>query len=389
MLRDFFIFLSDNAFARRLSLTAPGARTMSRRFVAGETIDDGLNAARDLVASGFFVSLDYLGESVRTRAEAVAAADTYITLLERIASDPDLREKVNVSLKLTQMGQDVRLSQREHEGGGGVDGVGRGGSRGGSSGVSSGGSGGGGGASGAAIAAENSASRSLWPRPPKHATPENRSDWDEEFLRGNVIRVLDVARGHDLFVRFDMEGTPHTQRTLDFFRYLWEKGYRNTGIVLQSYLRRSEHDATEANLLGARVRLCKGAYNEPEEHAFQPKAEVDRNFIDIMKRLLSDGNYPGIATHDPAMLRATREYSAGHELPPSGWEFQMLYGIARDLQNQLITEGYNLRVYVPFGEAWYPYLMRRMAERPANAMFVVNAVLRESPFRFLFGRKAH
>ena len=359
MLRDVFIFLSENAFVRRMSMSAPGARTMARRFVAGETIDDGLNAARELVARGFFVSLDYLGESVKTRDEAVAAADTYVRLLDRIGGDAELREKVNVSVKLTQMGQDVRVS-------------GAGPAR----------------QDSPAAAAGGSASQQhAWPRPAKHATPENRSDWDHDFLRTNVTRVLDAARQHDIFVRFDMEGTPHTQRTLDFFRTLWEDGYRNIGIVLQSYLRRSEHDVREANLLGARVRLCKGAYNEPEEYAFQPKPDVDASFVALMKMLLSDGTYPGIATHDPAMIRATREYSTRHDLPPSGWEFQMLYGIARDLQNQLIDQGYNLRVYVPFGEAWYPYLMRRMAERPANVMFVVNAMLRESPLRFLFDRK--
>jgi proline dehydrogenase len=354
LLRDVFIFLSESPFARRLSMTAPGARTMSRRFVAGETIDDGLNTARELVARGFFVSLDYLGESVKTRDEARAAADTYIRLLERIAADAGLRDKVNVSLKLTQMGQDVRAGR------------------------------------GTAELTSREAARppSAWPRPPKHATPANEGDWDEAFLRDNVTRILHVARAHDIFVRFDMEGTPHTQRTLDFFRLLWEAGYQNIGIVLQSYLRRSGHDVREANLLGARVRLCKGAYKEPDPYAFQPKAEVDGSFVTLMKALLSDGNYPGIATHDPAMIRATRNYSAEHGLPPSGWEFQMLYGIARDMQNQLINEGYNLRVYVPFGEAWYPYLMRRMAERPANVLFVVNAIVRESPLRFLFNRKA-
>ncbi|HEX6307262.1 MAG TPA: proline dehydrogenase family protein [Longimicrobiales bacterium] len=349
MLRDAFIFLSENPVARKLAMSAPGARTMARRFVAGETIDDGLSAARELVARGFFVSLDYLGESVKSRAEAVAAADVYVQLLRRIGADAQIREKVNVSLKLTQMGQDIRLGP-------------------------------------GAGAGATSAGR--WSRPQQHATPENTGDWDEEFLRGNVMRILDTARVHDIFVRFDMEGTPHTQRTLDFFRTLWDDGYRNVGIVLQSYLRRSMHDAREANLLGTRVRLCKGAYREPERYAFQAKSEVDASYVALMKMLLSDGNYAGIATHDEAMIRATREYSTQQDLPPSGWEFQMLYGIRRDLQNQLIGRGYNLRVYVPFGEAWYPYLMRRLAERPANVFFVVNALLRESPFRSLFDRKA-
>jgi proline dehydrogenase len=342
VLRETFIFLSENGLARRISMNAPGARTMARRFVAGETVTDGLDAARQLVERGFGVSLDYLGESVSSREEARAAADTYVELLGRIGSDPALREKVNVSVKLTQMGQDIRAAgQGESRGQGG------------------------------------------WPKPERGATPDNEDDWDETFLRSNVSRILDAAREHDIFVRFDMEGTPHTQRTLDFFRSLWDEGYTNIGIVLQSYLYRSEHDALQANLLGARVRLCKGAYKEPGQYAFQDKKDVDANFVKLMKVLLSDGVYPGIATHDEAMIDATRDHSRDRDLPPSGWEFQMLYGIRRDLQHQLLDEGYNLRVYVPFGEAWYPYLMRRLAERPANAMFILSAVVRESPLRFL------
>jgi proline dehydrogenase len=345
MLREAFIFLSENNLARRFSTKAPGASALSRRFVAGETLDDGLDAARRLVDAGYAVSLDYLGESVSSREEATAAADMYVRLIDRIGADAHLLEKVNVSLKLTQMGQDVRT------------GNGR-----------------------AATAATT-----RWPQPAKGATPTNDADWDDAFLRSNVKRVLDTARRYDMFVRFDMEGTPHTQRTLDFFRSLWDEGYHNIGIVLQSYLYRTAHDAHEANLLGARVRLCKGAYREPPEYAFQPKSEVDANFVAVMKSLLSDGNYPGIATQDEKMVRATREYARTHDIPVSAYEFQMLYGVRRDLQRQLIEDGYRLRIYVPFGDAWYPYLMRRLAERPANVMFLVNSVLRESPLGFIFG----
>jgi proline dehydrogenase len=347
VLRRTFIFLSENSRAQRISMAAPGATAMSRRFVAGETVEDGIAAARELVAAGFGVSLDYLGESVKNREEARAAADTYVRVLQRIGADETLRPHVNVSVKLTQMGQDIRTGTGE--------------------------------------TAPPPAVR--WPRPERGATPENTGDWDEQFLRDNVKRILDAAREHDIFVRFDMEGTPHTQRTLDFFRSLWDEGYTNVGVVLQSYLRRTEHDAKAANLIGARVRLCKGAYREPEEYAFQPKSDVDGNFVRVMKVLLSDGNYPGIATHDEAMIDATKQYSRDRDLPASGWEFQMLYGIRRDLQTQLLAEGYNLRVYVPFGEAWYAYLMRRLAERPANAMFIVSSVLRESPLKFMFRKR--
>jgi proline dehydrogenase len=152
-------------------------------------------------------------------------------------------------------------------------------------------------------------------------------------------------------------------------------------------MRRSADDVRLANALGARVRLCKGAYQEPEDVAYQEKSEVDRNFVALMRTLLSEGSYPGIATHDEAMIRATREHAAAHRIPGSAFEFQMLYGVRRDLQHELRKSGYNLRVYVPFGEAWYPYLMRRLAERPANVFFMVNAVLAESPLRFLARRE--
>jgi proline dehydrogenase len=361
LLRETFIALSESDLARRFAMSAPGARAMARRFVAGETIDDGLRAARELVDHGYAVSLDYLGESVSSRDEARAAADTYVQLLERIGNDPQLRERVNVSLKLTQMGQDIRLGNAA-------------------------------GRNADSTADDRAASTGAgadprWPWPARGATPDSAGDWDEAFLRENVQRILDTARSHDIFVRFDMEGTPHTQRTLDFFRALWDGGYRNIGVVLQSYLRRTDHDVREANLLGARVRLCKGAYKEPGQYAFQDKADVDASFVAAAKLLLSDGAYAGIATHDEAMIDATRSYSRDKNLPNSGWEFQMLYGIRRDLQHDLLAQGYNLRVYVPFGEAWYPYLMRRMAERPANMMFVVGSVLRESPLGFMFGRR--
>jgi len=337
--------LSESSSARSFAMNAPGARTTARRFVAGEKLDEGIEAARALVRRGFFVSLDYLGESVKSREEARAASEMYVRLLQRIGSDAELREKVNVSVKLTQMGQDI--------------------------------------VTGDAVAGDpHPAPQPTWPRPAQHATPGNRGDWDEAFLRGNVLRFLDVAKQHDIFVRFDMEGTPHTQRTLDFFRSLWDAGYTNIGVVLQSCLLRAAHDVREANLLGARVRLCKGAYREPPQYAFQEKSQVDANYVTLMKTLLSDGNYPGIATHDEAMIQATREHAGRFDVANSTWEFQMLYGVRRDLQTRLLDAGYHVRVYVPFGEAWYPYLMRRMAERPANMMFIVNAVLRESPLRF-------
>jgi len=213
-------------------------------------------------------------------------------------------------------------------------------------------------------------------------------DIDEEFLRENVGRVLDRARHHDIFVRFDMEGSDYTQPTLDFFQRLWDEGVRGIGPVIQSYLYRSEKDIRWLNDLGARVRLCKGAYKEPETVAFPDKADVDRNFVELMQLLLDGGTYPGIATHDPAMIDATLAHMRTHSIPTERFEFQMLYGVRRDLQKQLVDQGLRLRIYVPFGEAWYPYFMRRMAERPANLFFILGNVVRESPFGRLFGRNS-
>lgn len=304
MFREALLFLSESNLFRRIARDFPFARSAARRFVAGESVDDAVEAARALNRAGMTVTLDYLGESVRSRDEARAAADVYLQLLDRIAAE---KLDANVSLKLTQMGQDI----------------------------------------------------------------------DDEFLRENVGRVLDRARELDTFVRFDMESSAYTQRTLDFFRRIWDEGYRNAGVVIQAYLRRSEQDVRMLNALGARVRLCKGAYSEPPSVAFPDKRDVDQNFIRLMRLLLREGRYPGIATHDEAMIRATREFTREASIPSSAFEFQMLYGVRRDIQQRLVADGYNLRVYVPFGEAWYPYLMRRLAERPANVFFIANSVLRE------------
>jgi proline dehydrogenase len=209
-------------------------------------------------------------------------------------------------------------------------------------------------------------------------------DISERFLAGNLGRVLERARETETFVRFDMESSEYTQRTLDAFEKLWTRGWRNIGVVLQSYLERSAADVARMNELGARVRLCKGAYVEPAEVAFQTRARVDASFVELMQMLLAEGNYPAIATHDEAMIEATRRFAAEQGINPDGFEFQMLHGVRRDLQVQLLAEGYRVRVYVPFGEHWYPYLMRRLAERPANVLFLAGSVIRESPLGFLW-----
>jgi proline dehydrogenase len=193
----------------------------------------------------------------------------------------------------------------------------------------------------------------------------------------NLRRILDAGGLHEFFVRIDMEGSEYTDVTLDIFETMWQQGYRNAGVVLQSYLPRSIEDARRLNRLGARVRLVKGAYKEPRGVAHQSKGEVDAAFLDLMKLLLEEGTYPAIATHDPAMIAATRAFAAQRRLPADRFEFQMLYGVRRDLQAQLIAQGYRMRVYIPFGQEWFPYFMRRLGERPANIGFVIRSMLRE------------
>jgi proline dehydrogenase len=200
---------------------------------------------------------------------------------------------------------------------------------------------------------------------------------DQATSIDNLRRIVDAAAKAEFFVRIDMEGSAYTDQTLDTFETLWSIGYRNTGVVIQSCLRRSPADIQRVSALQARVRLVKGAYNEPSQVAFRHRHEVDAAFVDLMKVLLQSGTYPAIATHDPAMIAATAEFAASQGLGKDRFEFQMLYGIRRDLQAQLHADGHVLRVYVPFGREWFPYFMRRLGERPANVGFVVGSVLKE------------
>lgn len=199
-------------------------------------------------------------------------------------------------------------------------------------------------------------------------------DIGRDVCLGNLRAILRTAQQHNNFVRLDMEGSDYTQVTLDIFEQMWNDGFHNVGVVLQAYLRRSEADVERMNALGARVRLCKGAYKEPPTVAFPNKADVDRNYVRLAKKLIMHGNYPGLATHDSMIIDGAKAFVKQHGVDPARWEWQMLYGVRRDLQEQLVREGYNMRVYVPFGEAWYPYFMRRMAERPANLWFVLRSL---------------
>jgi proline dehydrogenase len=193
----------------------------------------------------------------------------------------------------------------------------------------------------------------------------------------NLRRILDAATAQQCFVRIDMENSPYTAVTLDVFETMWQQGYRNAGVVLQSCLPRSAGDAARMNALGARVRLVKGAYKERRDVAYQSKTDVDDAFVRLMRLLLAEGTYPAIATHDPVMIAATRDFARERSIAPDRYEFQMLYGIRRDLQASLHADGYRVRIYVPFGREWFPYFMRRLGERPANVGFVIRGILSE------------
>jgi proline dehydrogenase len=311
MLKQSLLFLSESRAAQRLAVGTPVSRNIAHRFVAGETLDDAITAARAANTAGMSVTLDYLGEAVTSREEAVSATEMAIRTLEALAAEGT---DGNISIKPSQLGLDI----------------------------------------------------------------------DVEFCRGNVERVLRRARElgdgeGEIFVRLDMESGEYTERTIELVEQLWHAGFRNVGTVLQSYLRRTPEDLRRLMALDSRIRLVKGAYQEPASIAFPAKSQVDRMFVEEMQLLLEHGVYPAIATHDEAMIEATRHWAFEKGISKRDFEFQMLYGVRRDLQARLREEGYNVRVYIPFGDSWYPYLMRRLAERPANLVFIAGNVLRESP----------
>ena len=282
---------------------APGSG-FARRFIAGESVEEAIDASRILGAKGFLVSLDYLGESVATLELADAATRDYLTIIDRVVASGVER---NLSLKLTQLGLDI----------------------------------------------------------------------DQATALDNLRRILGPAGTHGFFVRIDMENSPYTDATLDVIDTLWGLGCHHVGTVIQSCLTRSPGDIDRLNALGVRVRLVKGAYRESKTVAYRTMAEVDAAFIDLARRLLDHNPYPAIATHDPLMIDAVKAHARGQGIGQDRFEFQMLYGIRRDLQASLLAEGYRVRVYVPFGKQWFPYFMRRLGERPANVAFVVKGILRD------------
>ena len=321
MLRSLFIYLSRAGWAQRIVTSWKYAWQTASRFVAGESIQDAIRAIRELNEKGIVTTLDQLGEHTTTTEEATQSAEGILTILEEIDK---AGVKSNVSIKLTQIGMGL----------------------------------------------------------------------DDLICRENLTRILNRAKDCKNFVRIDMEDTPYTDMTISLLNGVLDDGFntRSVGLVVQSCLFRTEEDTRKLLERGVRFRLVKGAYKEPADKAYPKKADVDANYDLLSKilidaalaakspRLSEDGRIPplpAIATHDVKRIEFAKQYAEKIGLPKEALEFQMLYGIRRDLQDQLVAEGYPVRVYVPFGTHWYPYFMRRLAERPANIWFFVSNFFRK------------
>jgi len=282
--------------------TSPVSKKFTRRFVAGETLDDEIAVCERLERENVCASLDHLGENVTTLEEAAQSRDSYLEALERITAH---RLPATVSIKLTQFGLDL----------------------------------------------------------------------SEDACLENVRKLATRARETGSRVEIDMESSAYTDRTLTIVSKIAAE-FGCARSVIQAYLFRSAADIDRLNREGIPVRLCKGAYDEPRSVAFAGKREVDRNYLALMKTLLDQGTYPAIASHDEMILDEAFRYARERKIAPDKFEFQMLYGIRRDLQKRIVDLGYRLRLYVPYGTAWYPYFMRRLAERPANVFFLARNLLR-------------
>ncbi len=308
MLRSTFILLSQNRHLRRFSERSPIGRKLSRRFVAGTSVDEALRACEEVNREGMSASLDSLGESVTDTAQALQSAEVYHQLLEQIQHRG---LQAHVSLKLTQMGLDL----------------------------------------------------------------------DPATAERLVCEIVQRAAAADSFVRIDMEGSAYTEATIQMTERIHaEIGLAGrVGTVLQAYLHRTEPDTERLLRQGIRIRLCKGAYKEPREIAFARKQDVDTNYIRLMERMVRSDDphvFCGIATHDERIVNHMRALAAQEDIAKNAFEFQMLYGIRRDLQRKLVSEGFGVRIYIPFGTEWFPYFMRRLAERPANVFFLLKNFFR-------------
>ena len=302
MLRSILLKLSESRGFAHWVTSNRATRRMARRFVAGETLDEAIAAARHCNDVGMLASLDYLGENVSTTTDAQRARDAYLEIFDRIAKE---KLHANVSCKLTQLGLDLSA----------------------------------------------------------------------EFCEGLVLSVVERAAAYDNFLRVDMEGSIYTQRSVELVKRIRARNPA-VGTVIQAYLYRSEGDVHDLLGYGCRIRLCKGAYQESAEVAFERKRDVDSNFVRLMQVLLSSGFYHAIATHDPHMIAETIRWAAVKKISKDDFEFQMLYGVRTDLQRRLVKDGYRIRIYIPYGRDWFPYFMRRLAERPANLGFLLRNLFR-------------
>lgn len=297
------LWLAGAGPVRRLVTGAGPGRRVALRFVAGESLDDGVRVAKALNGRGIGAMLDHLGENVESPDQASSAADAYVLALKRIAEEG--LEDSNISVKLTQLGLDV----------------------------------------------------------------------SEETCLGNARRVLETAAELRTLVMIDMESSDYVERTLKVYRAL-RKDHEGVGVCIQAYLHRSADDVRALAAEGAIVRVCKGAYLEGPTVAFPRRADVDRNYGRLVATLLTAGSQVHLATHDERLVDGAGRFVDRRGIPPDQIEFQMLYGIRRDLQERLVREGYRVRVYVPYGSQWYPYLTRRLAERPANLWFLASNLIR-------------
>ena len=304
MLRRTLLALSQNHWMRQWMENSPLSRPLTSRFVAGQTLADGIGVLKGLAATQISGTLDFLGENVHSLTEAARSRDCYLSALEEIRS---ASLPATVSIKLSQFGL----------------------------------------------------------------------DFSQEACRENVAALVEVAREMNSRVEVDMEASDYTDRTLQTVFFIQEQFEGSVRAVIQAYLHRSESDVQELNRRRIPVRLCKGAYREPPSVAFARKADVDANYVKLMKLLLDECTFPAIASHDERIVDEALRYIRAKGLAPDRFEFQMLYGIRRDLQSEVTRQGYRLRLYVPYGEAWYPYFMRRLAERPANVLFLARNLLRQ------------
>ena len=303
-MRSFLLHLSEKKWLAPMIMGNAISRLVAQRFVAGESLDDAIKAARNVNNAMQLASLDLLGENVSDEAGARRAAENYLSIFKRIEKE---KLDANVSLKLTQLGLDL----------------------------------------------------------------------SEQLCQELLEEIVAHATAQGNFVRIDMEGSAYTDRTVEMTKRVRAK-FSGVGTVMQAYLHRAEKDVLDLLAAGCRLRLCKGAYQEPPEIAFPNKADVDANYVKLMKLILPSGIYHGIATHDAAMIDATKRFVLENSIHRDQFEFQMLYGIRTDLQEQLVREGFRLRIYIPYGTDWFPYFMRRLAERPANLMFFVRNLLPRS-----------